>query len=121
MFLKFLRDLPADLGLHRAAFDDQLGTKFLESTGIICKAVSANPGSINAGAEGSTTVTVTGAQVGARVFATLGADVTVGLFLRSAHVSAVNTVTLYYQNESGGAIDEAAHTVNLLIIPGDLN
>lgn len=102
-------------------FDTENLTRQLEALGLICKAASSNPGSIGAGAEGTATVTVTGAQVGMRVFATLGADVTVGLFLRSAHVSAVNTVTLYYANTSGGAIDEAAHTVNLLLVPGDLN
>lgn len=102
-------------------FDTENVVKWLEAVGFICKTVSSNPGSIGAGAEGTITVTVTGAQVGAKVFATLAADVTVGLYLRSAHVSAVNTVTLTYANHSGGSIDEAAHNVQLLIIPGDLN
>lgn len=104
-----------------AQFDTENVVKWLEAVGFIAKTVSANPGSIASGAEGTTTVTVAGAQVGSKVFATLGADVTVGLLLRSAHVSAVNTVTLTYVNTSGGSIDEAAHNVQLLLIPGDLN
>ncbi|MCC6989951.1 MAG: hypothetical protein IT181_13180 [Acidobacteria bacterium] len=120
-FFSLLRDLPAEqLNLHGAA-DDMLGTKFLESAGFICKTVSVNPASIAAGAEGTATATVTGAQIGMRIFATLGADVTVGLYLRGARVTAVNTVTFDYANHSGGAIDEAAHSVHVLLLPADLN
>lgn len=103
------------------AFDDQLGTKLLESAGLICKVLSVNPGAIGAGAEGTITATLTGAKVGDRVFAQLAADVTVGLYLRDVRVTAVNTLTFTYANHSGGSIDEAAHNVNVLVIPGDLN
>lgn len=102
-------------------FDTEDQVKRLEGVGFICKSVSVNPGSIASGAEGTATATVTGARVGDRVFATLGADVTVGLYLRSAYVSAVNTLTFHYANTSGGAIDEAAHAVSVLLVPGDLN
>lgn len=102
-------------------FDTEAVTRQLEAIGLVCKRVSVNPGSIGAGAEGTITAAVAGAQIGARVFATLEDDVTVGLFLRSAKVTAVNVVTFTYANTSGGSIDEAAHNVNVLLVPGDLN
>lgn len=104
-----------------AYFDEELATKTLEAAGFISKRVSVNPGSIAAGAEGTITATVTGAQIGMRVFATMEDDVTVGLYLRSASVTAVNTITFTFANHSGGAIDEAAHDVCVFIVPGDLN
>jgi hypothetical protein len=113
----------ADDRLNRqfAQFDEEYGTKLLEATGLVCKRVSVNPGSLAAGAEGSITATVSGVKVGDRVFASLEDDVTVGLYLRSVKVTAVNTLTFYYANHSAGTIDEAAHNVNVLVIPGDLN
>jgi len=102
-------------------FDTENVVKWLEAIGFICKTVSVDPGNITAGAEGTATATVAGAQIGSKVFATLGADVTVGLYLRGARVTAVNTVTFDYVNHSGGAINEDAHNVQILIVPGDLN
>lgn len=104
-----------------AAFDDDLTTKMLESIGIICKTISANPASIAAGAEGTIDVDVDGVLPAHKLFVTLAADVTVGLYLRSAVCSTPGTVTLTFANHSAGAIDEAAHNVNLLAIPGELN
>lgn len=121
-FFGFLAALAADATRqHSPAFDTETVTRQLEAIGLVCKAASVNPGSIASGAEGTATATIVGAQVGMRVFATLGADVTVGLYLRGARVTAVNTVTFDYGNHSGGAIDEAAHIVNVLLVPGDLN
>jgi hypothetical protein len=102
-------------------FDTENVVKWLEAIGFICKTLSVNPGAIASGAEGTITATVVGAQVGSKVFATLGSDVTVGLYLRGARVTAVNTITFDYANHSGGSIDEAAHNVQVLIVPGDLN
>lgn len=102
-------------------FDTEVVTRQLEAIGLVCKRLSVNPPSIAAGAEGTIAVACAGAQIGMRVFATMESDVTVGLYLRGARVTAVNVVTFDYANTSGGAIDEAAHSVNVLLFPGDLN
>lgn len=104
-----------------AHFDHFDQTRQLEALGLICKVVSVNPASINAGAEGTATANVAGLQPSHRIFATIQADVTVGLYLRGARCVTPGVATFDYANHSAGAIDEAAHNVAILAVPGDLN
>jgi hypothetical protein len=70
-----------------------------------------DPGSIADGAAGSTTVTCTGAKMGMIASAAISMD-QAGLML-AAYVSAPDTVTVRYQNESGGTVDLGSHTLRV--------
>lgn len=68
-----------------------------------------NPGSLVDGAGETTTVTVTGAALGNFTTATFSLD-TQGITITS-WVSAANTVSVRFQNETGGTIDLASGTL----------
>lgn len=70
-------------------------------------------GSINDGATGTGTITVTGAATGDIVIVN-PPSLTAGLAFAGAAVTAANTVTVYLVNSSGGAIDEAEKTFSYL-------
>lgn len=68
-----------------------------------------DPGNIINGAQGSTTVTVTGAALGDTASACFSLDLqALGI---TAYVSAANTVTVVLQNNTGGAIDLGSGTL----------
>jgi hypothetical protein len=67
------------------------------------------------GAGATSTVTVTGAVLGDYAIAAHGVDVA-GMTV-TAYVSAADTVSVRFQNESGGTLDLASTTLNARVIP----
>lgn len=74
---------------------------------------TVDPASLADGAGASTDVTVTGAALGD--FVEVGPGVDVADVTVSAFVTAANTVTIRVQNESGGAVNLASSTWNILV------
>lgn len=72
-----------------------------------------DPASIADGAGVTTTVTVTGAALGDNARATFSLDLQ-GITL-TAWVSAANTVSVRFQNESGAAVDLASGTIKAIV------
>ncbi|WP_347271616.1 hypothetical protein [Rhizorhabdus histidinilytica] len=72
-----------------------------------------DPPSIADGDAASTTVTVTGAALGD--FAEVSLSVNNQGLIVGGRVTASNTVTVRYQNETGGAIDLASHTISVKV------
>lgn len=62
----------------------------------------------------TTTVTVTGAALGDFVLVSHGVDVA-GITV-TAWVSAANTVSVRFQNESGGTLDLASSTLRVMVL-----
>lgn len=77
--------------------------------------VSYNPPSIAAGAQATTTVTVTGANVGDRAELTFSQSL--GGLLLTGYVSAADTVTAVFANLTGGAVDLASGTLGATVRP----
>lgn len=75
-----------------------------------------DPASLADGAGATTTVTVTGAKLGDYASATFSLDLQ-GITL-TAWVSAANTVSVRFQNESGGTLDLASGTLRARIKRG---
>lgn len=73
-----------------------------------------DPPSIANGAQATTTVSVTRADIGD--FVRAWHSITLGGLHSFAYVSAANTVTVGLSNTSGGAVDLASHTVNVEVI-----
>lgn len=74
-----------------------------------------NADSLNDGAGDTDTVAVPGVALGDMVIgASLGVDL-VGLTV-TGYVSAANTVSIRFQNESGGTVDLASSTLRLVIV-----
>jgi len=73
-----------------------------------------DPGSLADGAGVSTNVTVTGAALGDIVVTSFSLDLQ-GITL-SSYVSSANTVTVRFQNESGGVLDLASGTLKSVVI-----
>lgn len=76
-------------------------------TGESIVTVNWNPASVSAGATATEAVTVTGAVLGQTVRA-VKPTVDAGLVVVAAYVSAADTVTVTFENTSGGAINAAA-------------
>jgi hypothetical protein len=74
-----------------------------------------NPPSLVDGAGATTTVTVTGAVLGDYAIASFGIDLQ-GITV-TAWVSATDTVSVRFQNETGGTLDLAQDTLRVLVIP----
>lgn len=72
-----------------------------------------DPASLVDGAGATTTVTVTGALLGDHAIATFSLDLQ-GILL-TAWVSAANTVSVRFQNETGGTIDLASGTIKAVV------
>lgn len=79
------------------------GTRFLESSATF------NPANLVDGAGETTTVTVTGAALGDYAIASFSLDLQ-GITV-TAYISAADTVSVRFQNESGGALDLASGTL----------
>lgn len=75
---------------------------------------TVDPASLADAAGASTDVTVTGAALGD--FVLLGPGVDVADVTVSAFVTAANTVTIRVQNESGGAVNLASSTWNIMVL-----
>lgn len=73
-----------------------------------------NPPSLAAGAEATTTVTVTGAILGAVALASFSLD-TQGITL-AANVSAADTVTVRLRNGTAGLVDLASGTLTAAVL-----
>jgi len=73
-----------------------------------------NPGSLVDGAGQTTTLSVPGAVLGDYAIASFSLDLQ-GILL-TAYVSAVDTVSVRFQNETTGTIDLASGTLSALII-----
>lgn len=73
-----------------------------------------DPVSIADGAFEAKNITVTGAALGD--FVLVGAGIDVVDMLVSATVTAENTVTIVLQNETGGAVDLASSTWNVMVL-----
>lgn len=76
---------------------------------------SDNVASIAAGAEGSATLTITGADTGDLVFVTARA-LLAGLVVCEATVTAANTVVVKLLNTGGGALDDAASDFDYMLV-----
>lgn len=74
-----------------------------------------NPTNLVDAAGETTTVTVTGAALGDFALASFSLDLQ-GITV-TAWVSAANTVSVRFQNESGGALNLASGTLRALVIP----
>ena len=72
-----------------------------------------DPASLVDGAGATTTVTVTGAALGDYAVASFSNDLQ-GILL-TAYVSAANTVSVRFQNETAGTIDLASGTLRALV------
>lgn len=80
----------------------------------ITGSVTYNPASLAAGAGETTTMTVKGGALGDQVVASFSNDLQ-GIILH-AWVSAANTVSVRFQNETGDTIDLASGTIRVRII-----
>lgn len=78
--------------------------------------VTYDPASIADGTNVSTTVTVTGAVLGDTVIASFSNSLQ-GVIL-NAFVSGANTVTCYFHNETGAAVDLASGTLKVVVMRG---
>lgn len=82
-------------------------------------AVTYDPASLGDGAGVTTTITVAGAGLGNFALASFSLDLqSVMLF---AWVSAANTVSVRFQNESGGTVDLSSGTIRVLVFPNVLS
>jgi hypothetical protein len=78
--------------------------------------VTQNIASVAANSRITETFTVTGAGVGGSVVVSPSGDLTAGLVISYARVSASNTVTVAFQNVTGAAIDEGSLDWDITII-----
>lgn len=75
---------------------------------------TVDPASLADGDGASIDVTVTGAKLGD--FVLVGPGVDVSDVLVDARVTAADTVTIRVQNESGGTVDLASSTWNIMVL-----
>lgn len=81
---------------------------------LLTGSATYDPPSLADGDGGTTTVTVTGATTGERAFATFSNDLS-GIILH-AWVSSADTVSVRFQNETGGVVDLASGTLRAYVI-----
>lgn len=82
---------------------------------ILTGSATFNGANLADGAGETTTVTVTGAALGDFVLVSHGVDLQ-GMTV-TGYVSASNTVSVRFQNESGGSLDLASTTLRVLVLP----
>lgn len=75
-----------------------------------------DPASLTTGSGATTTITVTGAALGDFVMPSNSLDLQ-GILL-TAYVSAANTVSVRFQNQTGGTLDLLSATVAVLVLKG---
>ena len=81
---------------------------------VLSGSITWDAGSIGDGNEEAKELTVDGAELGDFVLSSLSADIS-DLVL-SAEVTAADTVTAILANNTGGAVDLASCTLNVLIV-----
>ena len=82
---------------------------------VIFGSATVDPGDTAAGADAQTNVTITGVAVGDAVIFFPGVAITSGVTVQ-ATVSAANTVTLTFDNESGDHVNLASSTWRFLVL-----
>ncbi|RWX71885.1 glycosyl hydrolase family 28-related protein [Mesorhizobium sp. M2A.F.Ca.ET.039.01.1.1] len=90
-----------------------LGTDWMIVGGRLTGTATFDPASLADGAGATTTVTVAGAALGDAAVASFSLD-TQGITI-TAWVSAANTVSVRFQNESGGTLDIASGTLKATV------
>lgn len=83
--------------------------------GMISGSATYDAANLVDGAGATTTVTATGAALGD--FALVSHSVDVAGISVTAYVSAADTVSVRFQNESGGAVDLASGTLRVRVLP----
>jgi hypothetical protein len=83
--------------------------------GILTGSATYDAASLTDGTGATTTVTVTGAALGDFVIISHGVDLA-GITV-TGYVSAADTVSVRFQNESGGTLDLASSTLRALVLP----
>src|SRR5437868_15254695 len=83
--------------------------------GILTGSATYDAASLADGVGATTTVTVTGAVLGDFVIVSHGVDLA-GITV-TGYVSAADTVSVRFQNESGGTLDLASGTLRALVFP----
>lgn len=114
MSLENLSQLLAGTRLSR---NDRLQLKALAQamrTAYLVGSATFDAASLADGVGATTTVTVTGAALGDYVLVSHGVDLQ-GISV-TAYVSAANTVSVRFQNESGGVLDLASATLRALVL-----
>lgn len=97
--------------------------KMVDGTWVFCPLFSSvlagsgtyDPASLNDGDGATTTITVTGVALGDLVHASFSLDLQ-GIIL-FAWVSAADTVSIRFQNESGGTVNLSSGTIQVRVIP----
>ena len=107
-------NLNLPLGPTRQAYKEALTAIDAAVGEILTGSKTFDAGSLVDAAGTSTTVTVTGAALGDFV---TGVSLSVDLqgITATAYVSAADTVTVRFQNESGGTLDLASATLRVLV------
>lgn len=95
-------------------FNTRIGGAWIAQSSVLTGSATYDPPSLADGAGATTTVTVTGAALGDYATASFSLDLQ-GITL-TAYVSAANTVTVRFQNESGGVIDLASGTLRARVV-----
>ncbi len=109
-----LRNIRTDANIAVSGMnaDSHLSVTNVQGDGYLTEATATfDPGSLADGAGETTTVTVSGAALGDAAFASFSNDLQ-GITL-TAWVSASNTVSVRFQNESGGVLDLASGTLRV--------
>lgn len=97
------------------ALQDDLTALRASLGGILIGSATYDPPSLADAVGTTTTVTVTGAVLGDYAQASFGLDLQgIGV---TAYVSAADTVSVRFQNESGGTIDLASSTLRAVVMP----
>lgn len=97
--------------VYHAAEPLHFGARYLEAS------ATYDPGSLADGAGATTTVTCTGAVLGDFAIASFSLDLQ-GITV-TAYVSATDTVSVRFQNESGGVLDLASGTLRVRVYKKD--
>lgn len=77
---------------------------------VISGTISVNPGSIGATTRGSVNVTLTDVNTGDRLILQPPTALNAGLLYVGHDITALDTVTIYLYNTTGGSIDDGALT-----------
>jgi len=99
-----LHSIYLDLVAHRA-----------RQAAVLTGSATYDAASLADGAGATTTITVTGAALGDFVMVSHGVDLQ-GITV-TGYVSATDTVSVRFQNESGGTLDLASSTLRALVFP----
>lgn len=109
------RDGVAMQKLHAAHLTDLQALR-AKTLGVMTGSATYDAASLVDGAGATTTVSVTGANLGDIVFSvSLGVDLQ-GITV-TGYVSAADTVSVRFQNESGGTLDLASSTLRVAVLP----